>query len=107
MKKTNTKKKEKFLEYFKQLPVQKLAANYIGVDEDTISLWKKADSEFSDQIDQAKADWAMRKSKGVKSNEWLLERIMKDHFAEKKPGEKDDPFHMQIEFIDAPIKSDE
>ena len=32
--------KEKFLEYYKDLPVQKLAAGYVGRDEDTIILWK-------------------------------------------------------------------
>lgn len=75
--------KEKFLEYYRELPVQKLAGESIGKNEDTILLWKKQDSDFSDQIDIARAEWAKRMSKGVKSKEWLLERIMKDHFAQR------------------------
>lgn len=80
----NYELKVKFLEYYKELPVQKLAAGWIGRDEDTICAWKKADPDFSDQIDQAKSEWAMKKSKRVRSEEWLLERVMNDHFGEKK-----------------------
>lgn len=75
--------KEKFLEYYRELPIQKLAADSIGRHEDTIVLWKKKDSDFSDQIDMARADWAKRTSKGVRSKEWLLERVMKDHFSQR------------------------
>lgn len=75
--------KKRFLEYFCELPVQKLAGAYIGKDEDTISRWKKEDADFADQIGRAKADWAMTKTKKIKSEEWLLERIMKDHFASR------------------------
>lgn len=77
------KMKEKFLLYFRSLPVQKLACAKIARDEDTICVWKKEDSDFSDQIDEAKADWAEKMSKGVRSKEWLLERVMKDHFAQR------------------------
>lgn len=80
----NKDKKERFLKYFRELPIQKLAGEYIGMSEDTISDWKKADSDFAYQIMLAKAEWAKEKSKGVRSKEWLLERIMKDHFAERK-----------------------
>lgn len=76
--------KEKFLEYYRELPVQKLAAAYIGRDEDTIIVWKHEDRDFSDQMENARAEWARRKSKRVKSEEWLLERVMKDHFAPPK-----------------------
>lgn len=85
--------KERFLEYFKELPVQKLAAAHVGKSQDTITDWKKTDSDFSDQIEAAKARWALTKVKQIKSNEWLLERIMKDHFSQRneltgKDGEK-------------------
>ena len=73
--------KKKFLEYFKQLPIQKLAADYINRSEDTITDWKKDDQDFSDQIASAKSEWALKKVKGIKSKEWLLERLMKDHFS--------------------------
>lgn len=73
--------KEKFLEYYKELPVQKLAGESIGRNEDTISAWKKQDPDFSDQIHMARAEWAKKQSKGIRSKEWLLERVLKDHFS--------------------------
>ena|SRR3989344_6427176 len=75
--------KKEFLKYFRELPVQKLAGAYIGKDEDTVSRWKKEDADFADQIGMAKANWAMIKTKKIKSEEWLLERVMKDHFASR------------------------
>lgn len=92
--------KVKFLEYYRQLPVQKLAGFSIGRSEDTITDWKKSDPDFSDQVDSAKADWAMEKAKGVRSKEWLLERVIKDHFAPRqeltgKEGEK-----LVVELVD-------
>lgn len=80
-------KKASFLQYFQQLPIQKLAAGFIGVDENTITNWKKADSEFSDQVETAKSQWALDNAKKVRSKEWLLERIMNDHFGDKKQFE--------------------
>jgi hypothetical protein len=77
------KKKIRFLEYFRDLPNQKLGASFVGVCEDTITDWKKKDSDFSDQVDRAKADWAMVKTKGVRNKEWLLERVLNDHFGQK------------------------
>jgi len=79
----NAKKKKTFLEYFKDVPIQSLGANYIGVDEDTITNWKKADSEFSDCIDNLKAEYARRNLNDVKSTEWKLERVMNDHFGQR------------------------
>ncbi len=73
--------KQKFLEYFRKLPVQKLAADYIGVSEDTITDWKKKDKEFSDQIGKAKSEFALTHSKRVTSSEWLLERILRTCFS--------------------------
>ena len=73
--------KLKFLEYYKRLPNQALAADKIGKSEDTISDWKKADANFSDQIQIARANWAMSRTERIRNNEWLLERILKDHFS--------------------------
>lgn len=75
--------KAKFLEYYRNLPIQKLAASSIGKDEDTIIHWKHADADFADQTEVARAEWALAKSGQVKSVEWLLERVMKDHFSQK------------------------
>lgn len=77
-------KKKRFLEYFADVPVQKIAASYIGVDEDTILNWKKADSVFSDQIEFLQGEWIRQNVKEVKSKEWLLERLFRQHFSERK-----------------------
>lgn len=75
--------KIRFLEYYKELPIIKLAAGWIGRTDDTITNWRKEDPEFSEQIDIAKSEWAKKTTKQVRSKEWLLERIMKDHFAQR------------------------
>lgn len=77
----NKEKKELFLAYYRQLPIQSLGAGIIGVDEDTITNWKKEDKEFSDCIAKYKSEWALDKTGKVRSKEWLLERVMKNHFA--------------------------
>lgn len=73
--------KERFLKYYRQLPVKKLAAGKVGRTDDTITIWAKEDSDFSVQMMEAEADWADEHAKKVKSDEWLLERVMKPHFA--------------------------
>lgn len=79
-----SKLKTQFLDYYRELPIQKLAARFIGVHENTITNWKKKDKKFCDQVGSAESQWALDTSRKVKSAEWLLERIMKDHFVEKK-----------------------
>lgn len=74
--------KRKFIEYYSKLPIQKLGAEFIGKDEDTIIRWKKNDKKFADQIASAKSAWALTNASLVKSKEWLLERIIKEHFSE-------------------------
>ena len=75
--------KKKYLKYYSELPNQGLAADSIGRNEDTIILWKKQDSEFSDLCAKAKSDWALSKSKRIRNEEWLLERVMNDHFGQR------------------------
>ena len=75
--------KVEYLKYYSELPIQKLAAESIGRDEQTIIRWRKQDENFDNQTKNAKSAWAMKNSKGVKSKEWLLERVMKDHFSPK------------------------
>lgn len=76
--------KTKFLEYYRELPIIRLAAASIGRHEDTVHLWKKDDSEFSEQIEKAKAEWTMKNVKVVRDKKWLLERIMRDDFAQRQ-----------------------
>lgn len=78
-----SKKKKMFLEYYKDTPIQSLAAGYIGVCEDTITDWKKADSEFSDCVLKYKAEFARKNLNDVKSPEWKLERVLNNHFGQK------------------------
>lgn len=75
-----TKLKEKFLSYFRELPLQHLAGASIGRDPDTISRWKSEDKEFAEQIELIRSEWALKNVKSVRSKEWLLERIMREEF---------------------------
>lgn len=75
--------KIKFLEYYRELPIIRLASASIGRHEDTVHIWKKNDSEFSEQIEKAKAAWTMANVKVVRDKKWLLERIMRDDFAQR------------------------
>lgn len=79
-----SKLKLEFLTYFKKLPIQKLAAESIGKDEDTITNWKKTDPSFRMLLAKAKSEWALQNVSKVKSSEWLLQRVMKEHFVEAK-----------------------
>ncbi|MBA2706126.1 MAG: hypothetical protein H0U60_20010 [Blastocatellia bacterium] len=73
--------KAKYLDYYAALPIQKLAAGYIGRNEDTIIVWKKADKKFADSVLEKESEWARSNAARVKSREWLLERVMKNHFS--------------------------
>lgn len=73
--------KEKFLEYFRKTPIQKYGGAFIGRDETTIIRWKDEDVDFANQIEHAKSLYVQQKLEKVPSNEWILERLFKDHFA--------------------------
>lgn len=75
--------KEKYLEYYSELPIQRLAAASIGRNEDTIITWRKDDPEFAEQVEAARSAWALEKVKGVRDKTWLLERIIREHFTQK------------------------
>jgi len=77
-------KKKKFLEYYADVPVQKIAASYVNVTEETIINWKKEDLDFSNQIEYLGGEWIRKNVKEVKSREWLLERLFRQHFSERK-----------------------
>src|SRR5206468_3975145 len=71
--------KREYLEYYRELPVQKLAAASIGRDDDTIIRWRGQDKEFAEQVQQARAAWALKKTKRV-DDTWLLERVLREEF---------------------------
>lgn len=73
--------KDRYIEYYKDLPVQKYAAMYVGRDEETIINWRKADLDFSNRVDLARAEWVKRKASKAKV-EFALERLEKSIFKE-------------------------
>jgi len=76
-------KKDKFVAYFREVPVQKYGAMYIGVTEQTIINWLKEDVVFFNQVQEARADWVKKKASQVKA-EFALERLEKDIWQEQK-----------------------
>lgn len=75
--------KAQYLEYFKELPVQRYAAMYVSRDEDTILRWKAEDSEFAERVNQLRAQWVAKKVSKAKV-EFALERLEKSAFRESK-----------------------
>lgn len=94
--------KANFLEYYRQLPIQKLSAASIGKDETTIIRWKNKDANFTNQVEDAKAQWALDHSKKVKSSEWILERVMKDHFAQRQEftGKEGEELNVNVKIVE-------
>ncbi len=76
------KLKNDYVNYFKDVPVQKYAAMFIGRDEDTIIRWKKEDSEFADAVMKSKAEWIRKKVLATKA-EFALERLASEVFSPK------------------------
>lgn len=75
--------KDKFVKYFQDVPVQKYAAMYIGVTENTITNWLKEDEEFCDAVNQARAEWVKKQVIKAKA-EFKLERMEAEIFKERK-----------------------
>lgn len=76
-------KKIKFLEYFKDVPMQKFACMHIGIDETTAGRWKNEDADFADRIDDLRAKFVQKGLKQVKNMDWKLERMFKTEFAQR------------------------
>lgn len=75
--------KDKFVEYFKDVPVQKYAAMYVGITEQTAINWLKSDPDFFNRVNQARADWVKRRAIETKA-EFALERLEHEVFKERK-----------------------
>lgn len=69
--------KRKYVEYYRDAPIQKYAAMHIGRDQDTIITWRAKDAEFAEAVDQAKAAFVSSKMKKAKV-EFVLERLIKE-----------------------------
>lgn len=74
------KKKEEFKIYYRQLPIMKLAGGKIGIHYTTVYRWVEEDSIFAMQLEKIKYEFAMENLPQVKNREWVLERILREHF---------------------------
>lgn len=74
------RKKQEFKKYYRQLPIIKLCAGKIGVHRDTVYKWLDSDSAFYTQLEELKYEFAMENLPQVKNREWVLERILREHF---------------------------
>lgn len=99
--------KAKVLEYYRELPVFELAAHSVGRDRSTLWRWRNEDPAFEASLQKAGATWAKRKTKGVKSKEWLLERVMKSHFSPRSEVTGADGGVLKIDIVeDTALKTD-
>lgn len=76
-------KKEKAIAYYAEVPVYRYTAMAIGVDEDTLLLWRKKDSEFSEALDLARANWVKKQLPKAQVN-FALERLEREIFRPPK-----------------------
>lgn len=86
--------KKLYIRFYCDLPIQKIAADFIGRNEDTIIRWKKEDKKFAEQVTRARSIWAFNNVQYVKS-EWLLERVVPEYFGERKT--KEDSVNAELE----------
>ncbi len=91
--------KDDYIFYYGQLPLQKLAAGFIGRNEDTIINWHKDDPDFADRVTKAKSDWALSKVRATRDTKFLLERIMKEDFAQKVEVESNQPASISFTYV--------
>lgn len=89
--KATPKTVEIILDSISQGLTQRDAATLAGISEDTLSLWKRQDSDFSEQMRQKEVEYKTRLIDGIRkagekswqANAWLLERKFKEEFALK------------------------
>lgn len=88
--------KNQYVDYYRDVPVQKYAAMYIGRDEDTIIRWRNQDKSFADRVNQSKAEW-IRKRLIASKAEFALERLAKEVFSERVLVEPINPIRLILE----------
>lgn len=71
--------KQQFLDYYKDVPIQRYAAYSIKRDEETISRWKLEDPDFAEAIQVAKSIFVSKNVLKTKAD-WKLERMVRDEF---------------------------
>lgn len=68
--------KEDFLSYYRELPIKKAGADFIGRSIDTINNWEKDDPDFAERVIRAKAEYARKHGKGRPDN--LLPKLYEE-----------------------------
>lgn len=89
-----SKLKAAYLSYYAECPIQRYAAAYVGRNEDTIISWRASDSEFSEQVEAARALFVRKKLKQSPAT-WVLERLENQIFGIKDP--RYDPAVQQLQ----------
>lgn len=87
--------KDEFLEYYRELPVIKYGAGYVGRDEATLHRWLDEDVNFASQVTKAKSDWAKKHAKRVDSK-FQLERLEKEIWSQRIENTGKDGEPLQI-----------
>lgn len=82
----NKDKKDIIVEYYAEVPVYKYAAMAAGISEDSLRLWREADSAFSARLDLARATWVRKRVPKAKI-EFALERLESEIFGPKQKVE--------------------
>lgn len=77
---------DRFFSYYKDAPIQKYAAAYAGVNENTITNWKNEYPDFLDRLLEMESEFVKEELKKVRTfdSKWVLERLFKKTFAERK-----------------------
>jgi len=91
--------KDDYIRYFEAAPIYRMAAYSIGRDEDTLLTWRKEDPEFAEKIRRAKATWALNKIQDTRDTKFLLERILKEDFAQKVEVESNQPASISFTYV--------
>ncbi len=81
---------------------QRDASMLAGISEDTLCIWKRTNSEFSEQMGQKAIEYKRKMMKRIekagekdwKATAWLLERKFKRDFSENPQLEKDPVYDM-------------
>jgi|SRR6266567_4406574 len=76
------KLKQQYINYYRDVPIQKYAAQAVCRDEDTIIRWRKTDKDFADAVYQAHAEWVRKRVIATKA-EFALERLEREIFGRK------------------------
>jgi len=90
--------KDKAVEYYRRLPVKKLAAAKVGRSYDAFNEWEKNDAIFARRLQEAKADFALKQVESRKMTpQFALERIFKEEFSQRTELTGPDGGPIQVE----------